>query len=280
MRLAISNIAWEPVDDEQVAALLKQHKIDTIDIAPGKYFANPMAATVDEIFRIRNWWAQRGIAINGMQGLLFGTSGLNMFGSAEAQSAMLTYLDGICRIAAGLGATKLVFGAPKHRDRSGFSDAQANTMAKEFFRRLGDIAAQHSVIFCIEAVPAGYASNFLLTHAQAAAMVREVDHSAIRLLLDSGTIAGNGEDYAKVIHEHAGLVTHVHISEPGLVPLGDGATDHAAMAAQLRACLPEQTLTLEMLPLQNEDNFVALERAINVAIHHYRDANVIPLPRE
>jgi sugar phosphate isomerase/epimerase len=280
MRLAISNIAWEPTDDERVVVLLKQYAIDTIDIAPGKYFANPMAATADDIFRVRNWWAQRGIAINGMQGLLFGTSGLNMFGSAEVQSAMLAYLDGICRIAAGLGATKLVFGAPKHRDRSGFPDAQANNMAKEFFRRLGDIAAQHGVTFCIEAVPAGYASNFLLTHAQAAAMVREVDHAAIRLLLDSGTIAGNGEDYVKVIHEHAGLVAHVHISEPGLVTLGDGATDHAAMAAQLRACLPEQTLTLEMLPLQNEDNFVALERAINVAIHHYRDASVTPVRGE
>jgi sugar phosphate isomerase/epimerase len=272
MRLAISNIAWEVDVDESVAALLNQYAIDAIDIAPGKYFSRPQSASSGEILQVRDWWAQRGIAINGMQGLLFGTFGLNMFGSAETQAAMLAYLDRICGIASGLGASKLVFGAPKNRDRTGLAEDQANRLAVEFLRRLGDIGGRHGVVFCVEPVPAVYASNFLMTHAEAARIVREVGHSAIRLQLDSGAIVNNGEDYAKVIRDHAALVGHVHLSEPGLVTLGDGGTDHAAMAAQLREHLPESMVTIEMFPARNEPNLSAMERAIKFAIHHYGDA--------
>lgn len=41
MRLAISNIAWEPAEDDAIASLLQRYGIDAIDIAPGKYFSRP-----------------------------------------------------------------------------------------------------------------------------------------------------------------------------------------------------------------------------------------------
>ncbi len=270
MRLSVSNIAWEPAEDEAVAALLRQSGIDAIDIAPGKCFAKPAEATAVEIAAVREAWAARGIAIRGMQGLLFGSANLNMFGSAQTQSAMLAYLGEICRVAAGLGATRLVFGAPKHRDRGTLSDAQADAVARDFFLRLGDIAADRGVVFCIEAVPATYGSNFLRTHAEAAAMVRAVDHPSIRLLLDSGTIAANGEDCAQVVRDHAPLVAHVHLSEPGMRALGEGGAgaDYAALAAQLRRWLPSQTLTIEMLPAG--DRLEALRRSVAFATRCYR----------
>lgn len=273
MRLSVSNIAWEPAEDEAVAALLRQSGIDAIDIAPGKCFARPVEATDAEIAAVRERWAARGISICGMQGLLFGAAGLNMFGPAPTQSAMLDYLEEICRVAGGLGATRLVFGAPKHRDRSVLSDAQAHAVACDFFRRMGDIAARRDVIFCIEAVPAAYGSNFLRTHAEAAAMVRAVDHPSIRLLLDSGTMAANGEDCAQVVADHAPLVAHVHLSEQGMRALGeceDGSgVDHATLAAHLRRWLPSQTLTIEMLPAG--DRIDALRRSIARAVRHYGD---------
>ena len=35
MRVAISNIAWDPAEDEDVARLLQRHHVDAIDVAPG-----------------------------------------------------------------------------------------------------------------------------------------------------------------------------------------------------------------------------------------------------
>ena len=270
MRIAISNIAWDVVDDEQVAALLNKYEIDAIDVAPGKYFSDPKAATSVEITQVRDWWAKRGIEITGMQALLFGTSGLNLFGTDESQAAMLTQLAAVARIGAGLGATKLVFGSPKNRDRSALSNAETRRVAVAFFRRLGELASQQGVIFCLEPNPPCYGSNFMINSAETASIVTEVAHPAIRMQLDTGAVTINKEDSAQVIKDCAALIGHVHASEPDLVTLGDGGTDHSKVAAQLRKHLPEQVVSIEMLPAKNEPNLAAIERALRVAIQHYR----------
>jgi hypothetical protein len=113
MRLAISNIAWDVSEDLAVAKHLNKFDIDAIDIAPGKYFPDPTDAKDADIESVRRWWAEHGIEITGMQALLFGTTGLNVFGDSQSQAAMLTHLTAVCRIGAGLGATRLVFGSPK-----------------------------------------------------------------------------------------------------------------------------------------------------------------------
>ncbi|HXA47707.1 MAG TPA: sugar phosphate isomerase/epimerase, partial [Burkholderiaceae bacterium] len=81
MRLAISNIAWDAVEDETIAASLRRVGVDAIDVAPSKYFTDFAKASDEEIAGVKKWWSERGIAITGMQSLLFGTTGLNVFGS-------------------------------------------------------------------------------------------------------------------------------------------------------------------------------------------------------
>lgn len=270
MRIAISNLAWNVSDDEQVVSLLQKYSIDAIDVAPSKYFPALATTSVAEINRVRNWWAIRGISIIGMQALLFGTSGLNMFGTNEIQAAMLSHLDGICRIGAELGATKMVFGSPNNRDRSSLSDEQTQNMALTFFHRLGDIASRHGVLICLEPNPPCYGANFMINSAETAKIVTDVSHSAIRMQLDIGAITINEEEPCQVINEYSALIGHVHASEPDLVALGDGLTDHCKIAARLRTCLPDQTVSIEMLPAKKEPNLVAIERTLGVAIRCYR----------
>jgi sugar phosphate isomerase/epimerase len=275
MRIAISNLAWDVSDDELIASLLNTHAIDAIDVAPGKYFPNLGTTSISETGRVRNWWADRGITITGMQALLFGTTGLNMFGTNETQAAMLAHLDEICRIGAGLGAKKLVFGSPKNRDRSSLSDEQAQNVAVTFFHRLGDIASRHGVMICLEPNPPCYGANFMTGSAETAKIVMDVSHPAIRMQLDTGAITINGEDPCQVINEYGKLIGHVHASEPDLVVLGDGKTNHRNVATALMACLPDQIVSIEMLPAKNEPNLIAVERALSVAISHY--GTILPL---
>lgn len=270
MRLAISNIAWDVEEDESVAQLLLHHGLDAIDIAPGKYFPEPAKATPSELNQVKDWWRARGIEITGMQALLFGTTGLNVFGSPQSQEDLLTHLDAVCRIGAGLGATRLVFGSPRNRDRSGLSDEQAQAMAVPFFRRLGNIAATHGVTICLEPNPTCYGANFMTTSAETAAVVRAIDHPAIGMQLDTGALAINREDPVRVLQECADLIGHVHASEPDLLPLGDSYTDHAQMASALRRTLPGNVVTIEMLATKNEPHLHAIERALRVALKSYR----------
>lgn len=270
MRLAISNIAWEVEDDEAVAALLQRLRIDAIDIAPSKYFPVPARASRQDMARVRDWWAARGVEITGMQALLFGTTGLNLFGAEPVRNAMLEHLAAVCRIAGGIGARRLVFGSPKNRDRSGLGDAQTQRLAIDFFRALGDIAQTQDVLICLEPNPVSYGANFLTTTLETVAMVEQVDHPAIRLQLDTGTLTLNGEDPDALLHRCAASIGHVHASEPNLLPLGDGGCDHARVAAALARHLPQSLVSVEMLATRDEPHLTAIERALAVARAHYR----------
>lgn len=270
MRLAISNIAWDVAEDEALAALLQRFQVDAIDIAPGKYFPRPSETTEADILKVRQWWADRGVEITGMQALLFGTTGLNVFGPPESQAALLQHLDAVCRIGAILGAPRIVFGSPKNRDRSGLSDAETMEMAAAFFRRLGDLAAAQGVMICLEPNPTCYGANFMTTSLGTAQVVSHIAHTAIRMQFDTGALTINGEDPSRVLQMSAGLIGHVHASEPNLLPLGDGNTEHVAMHLALSRHLPHHLVTIEMVATKEEPHLASIERAVQVAITHYR----------
>lgn len=274
MRLAISNIAWDAAEDDEIAKLLQEYAIDAIDIAPGKYFPEPVSTTDAEISQVRRWWAERGIEITGMQALLFGTSGLNVFAEDSVQAAMLNHLNAVCRIAAGLGAKRLVFGSPRNRDRSGLDDVQAIETAVPFFRRLGDIAQSYGVVVCLEPNPSCYGANFMTTSDEAAMVVEKVAHPAIRLQLDTGELTINGEDPRQVLQRSAELIGHIHASEPDMLPLGEGGADHELMAELLEQYLPNHVVSIEMLSTKNEPHRDSIERALITAIGCYRDTHV------
>jgi len=274
MRLAVSNIAWDTTEDDAIAKLLRRFGVDAVDVAPSKYFPEPANATDEVIARVKQWWADCGIEITGMQALLFGKTGLNVFGPPEVQNAMLQHLTTLCRIGAGLGAKRLVFGSPKSRDRTGLSDQEAMDVAATFFLRFANIAQDCGVVICLEPNPICYGANFMVTSAETAHVVRQIDHQAVRMQLDTGALTINGEEPAAVLNDCASLVAHVHASEPDLLPLGDGGTDHARVAEALERRLPHHVVSIEMLATKNEPHEVSIERALVVAIRHYRNSDV------
>lgn len=270
MRLAISNIAWDVSEDEDVAHLLKKFSVDAIDVAPGKYFPDPTKTTKDDIVKVKDWWSDRGIEITGMQSLLFGTVGLNVFGTPDVKDALLEQLAAICRIGAGLGATRLVFGSPKNRDRSGLSDERALDEAVTFFRRLGDTALKEGVTVCLEPNPTTYGANFMTTSAETAHVVRSINHSAIQMQLDTGALTINGELIEKVLSENGDLIGHIHASEPNLLPLGDSGTNHSSIHKVINRYLSNHIVTIEMVATKDEPHLIAIERALTYMSSHYR----------
>lgn len=269
MRVSISNIAWDVIEDNSIAELLRRYHVDAIDIAPGKYFPNPEKVTTEDIIAVRNWWHERGIEIVGMQALLFGTSGLNVFGSDDVKTKMLNYLTNICRIAAGLGVKFLVFGSPKNRDCTGLSQKETLDVAVSFFQRLGDIASQYGVVICLEPNPPCYGANFMTTSAETADIVNKVDHNSIKMQLDTGSITINQESALAVIKEYSAIIGHVHISEPDLLPLGEGGSEHLVLSKVIKTLLPKHIATIEMKATVSEPHLVAIERSLLLSKMHY-----------
>lgn len=275
MRLAISNIAWDAAEDEAVAALLRDHRLDAVDLAAPKYFADVAATGTEQVLAVRRWWEARGFEITGMQSLLFGTQGLNLFAPPTVQQAMLDHLRHVCRIGGLWGARRLVFGSPRNRDRSGLDDAQVLQAGTQFFRRLGDVAAAEGVLICLEPNPPVYGANYMTTSDETAQVVAAVDHPAVRMQCDTGAMALQHEDPQQVLARHASRVGHVHLSEPDLLPLGDvpaTAALHRATHLALQQHLPGAVCSIEMLATKAEPHLQSIGRALQAAIGHYRPA--------
>jgi sugar phosphate isomerase/epimerase len=271
MRVGISNLAWERRHDAAVAARLRAHGVDAIDIAPGRYFDDPARTSASDVEAVRRDWASRGVTIVGLQALLFGTQGLNLFGAAEVRRAMLAHLSAVFRIGEGLGARLAVFGSPKQRDRSGLDDATARQIAVDFFRDAAGRAAERGLTLCLEPNPPRYGANFMTTAAETADVVRAVSHPALRLQCDLGALHLADEALVPGLDDWATLVAHVHLSEPDLRPYGTGGTPHAAWSGVIRERLPQAIACIEMLPPDAEDPVPGIDAALALASRHYGD---------
>ena len=115
MKISISNLAWDPAFDGQVAELLRKYHILGIDLAPTKIWSNPASVSRVDILKYRQFWAAKGISIVGIQSLLFGHPEMEIFKDTSSRNDTLEYLRNISRLSRQLGAHVLVFGSPKNR---------------------------------------------------------------------------------------------------------------------------------------------------------------------
>jgi sugar phosphate isomerase/epimerase len=222
MKLAASNIAWDPSEDDAVATILRERGFTGVEIAPSKRWESPIDATKKEIASHRGEWKNRGLQIVAMQALLFGRPDLQLFGPETVRRALREYLTSLIEMAHGLGAHALVFGSPKNRQRGTMPLDEATGIAVEFFRELGTIASSRDCVICIEPNPAVYDCDFINTTAEAVALCEQIGSRGVRVNGDAGAIASNGDDPGS-IRDAVKWFGHFHASEPSLVEVSDGA---------------------------------------------------------
>lgn len=269
VRLSISNIAWRPEEDSTIASLLHQKGVDSIDVAPSKYFSSFKNVNGRQIADVRNWWADEGIEIIGMQSLLYGTKGLNLFADPKVQSEMLDHLERVCFIGENLGAKYLVFGSPRNRDCSIVDKDDIDRIAADFFQRLGDIANLYSVVICLEPNPVEYGANFMTSTLEAARIVRLTNHSSIKMQLDTGAMLMNDEDSSDFLDTIVDLIGHIHLSEPHLKRLGASGDGHKTHALQINEHLANRDVTIEVVGSNEHSNLDLVERSIMFAQQEY-----------
>jgi sugar phosphate isomerase/epimerase len=248
MRLAVSNIAWDAEHDEQVADVLREHGIDAVEIAPPKAFGDPEQADVTDAERYRARWQDLGLSIISTQSLLFGRPDLLLFGDDGQREAFTAYLEHVLELGASLGARAQVFGSPKNRRREQLPEAEARAVAEDVFGRLGAHAAAHGTALCLEANPSEYGADFLTSAHEAAALVAAVDSPGLRLHLDTACMQLAGDDGPEVARRYAPLVSHVHLSEPQLGPVGTPNPAHAALLEALSEVGYSGGVSVEMRP--------------------------------
>ena len=269
MKLSVSNIAWAADREQEAAAILQNAGVRGLEVAPTMVWPRPTEAPPVALDAYRDRWLDRGVRIVATQALLFGRPDLILFGDEAARRCTGDYLLAMARVSARLGAGVMVFGSPGNRLRHGLGADIAMDVAVRFFLSLARGVADLGTSLCIEANAPAYGCDFLTTTAEAAELVRRVDHPGVRLQLDTSTMALNGEAYAAEIAAAAALLGHAHASEPHLVPFGSGGADHAAAAVALRQAGYARWVSVEMRARPDDRDLAAITAALRLARAKY-----------
>lgn len=215
MKLSISNIAWAPSQDEKVYFLLKKYGFTGLEIAPARVFPEAPYEKLTEAAS----WAEKirqdyGLSVSSIQSIWYGRAEM-LFGPEREMETLLEYTKKAIDFAGAIACGNLVFGCPRNRNLPEGADANA---AIPFFREIGDYAAEHGAAVALEANPPIYHTNYINDTPSAFRLIEEVGSPGFLLNLDVGTMIWNGESPWLLIGR-GNLIHHVHISEPGLVPI-------------------------------------------------------------
>lgn len=272
MRLAVSNIAWKPGDDDAALDLLARRGVHALEGAPGPLLRLDRLDVIPPaaVAATRARCEARGLPVVALQALLFGHPELVLFGPPETRQDMVDHLGRIIDVAGRLGdGVRLVFGSPRNRLRGTLSERQALDIAVPFFHGLAERAAIASAVLCIEPNATGYGADFATTTAEALHLVRLVDHPGFGLHVDAGVMTMNGEDYAAELDAARPWIRHFHVSEPYLGRITDAATNHSVVAAALRRIDWDGYVSIEMKSGLGDDDLTVLDACITYVQETY-----------
>ena len=231
MKLSVSNIAWTAEQDAWAYDKMKQYGFTGLEIAPTRIFPE---APYEDTVRSRTWRkaleVSYGFSVPSMQSIWYGRKE-RIFGSGRERDILLSY-------------TKKAIDF-------------AESVAVGFFKALGEYAQAHGTVVGMEANPPIYHTNYINDTQSALSLIAQVASPGFLLNLDVGTMLENGEE-AALLSGRVHLISHVHISEPGLGCIRPRRL-HGELAALLRSEGYQGFVSIEM---GKQENPKSLEEAM------------------
>ncbi len=238
MRLALCN---EVLRDRPFAAQCVYAAAlgyDGLEVAPFTLGSDPLRLPAGAIAAARDAAAAAGIAITGLHWLLVAPPGLSITATDPALRARTTevmrHMVGLC---AELGGRYLVHGSPaQRRIPPDTSAAEARARAMDALATAAEAAAKAGVVYCIEPL-ARNETDLVNTVAEAAAMVREIGHPALRTMIDTSAAAQTESvPVAELVRAWmpSGLIAHVQVNDRNRKGPGQGDDRFAPVFAALR----------------------------------------------
>jgi sugar phosphate isomerase/epimerase len=140
---------------------------------------------------------------------------------AGVRRKTLAYLDELIDFCGDLGGSYMIFGSPRQRNTRGITIDQAKKNFAEGLASVADHAQRRGVKILIE--PLGKRTTDVVnTMAEAAELVRRVDHPAVQGMFDFNNTPNETEPFDVLIAKHFKRIYHVHVQEQGGKHLGTG----------------------------------------------------------
>lgn len=186
-----------------------------IEIAPYTLAEDPATFPASGRRECRDIITSEGLRFAGLHWLMVSPPGLHVTTpDADLRGRSWQHIRHLIDLSADLGSSGvLIFGSPKQRGSTGgIGRAEAT---HHFVAGLADVAhhaGQRGVTILIEALPMGQC-DVVTSLDEAAALVRQIDHPAIRTMFDCHNAVDETEPHAALLERHYDLIRHIHVNE-------------------------------------------------------------------
>jgi sugar phosphate isomerase/epimerase len=214
-RQAICNEVFEGWRFADTCRALRRAGYSGIEIAPFTLAENPAAISPGERHEFRDIMASEGLQFVGLHWLMVSPQGLHVTTpDADLRCRSWEHIRNLIDLCADLGPGGiLVFGSPKQRGTTGgISRSEATRHFVDGFASVAPQAGQRGVTILMEALPRGQC-DVVTSLDEAAALVRQLDHPAIRTMFDVHNAVDEIEPHAMLVERHFDLIRHIHVNE-------------------------------------------------------------------
>ena len=256
-RLSISNLAWTDAPIREIGPRIRSAGLDGVELAPTVIWPHAPYVPLDEVQEYARRWHDQGLAVSGVQSLLYGHPEFQIF-DPDTWPAMREHLVRVFTLVRSLGAHIAVFGSPKNRIRAGLGAHEANVIAVDFFGSLIPALADCEVVLALEPNAPAYGADYLIDYAETVSLTDLIASPWVQPQVDTGCMAMVGDDPVQALYTRR--PAHVHISTPNLQS-PPGVVDHSAFSDALHGSRYTGWLVLEMLPVADNSVEGAIEAA-------------------
>ncbi|MDR1931895.1 MAG: sugar phosphate isomerase/epimerase [Spirochaetales bacterium] len=185
-------------------------------------------------------------------GLAKRIDGLTLIDTDEAgRRRAIQRLKGHIDLAARFGCP-VIIGSMRGNLPSGDAASEAYRLLAASIRELADYTGSKNCSIAFEAINR-YENNYLNTAAETAAFLKEVNSEKVGMMLDAFHMNMEETDMHAALWEHRDKLLHVHLADNTRLFPGSGSLDFKALLRTLRQCGYGGWLSMEYLPLPDEE---------------------------
>ena len=214
-RYALCNEVFENWTFADTCRALRAAGYDGIEIAPFTLAEDPATIPAARRRECRDIMASEGLQFVGLHWLMVSPKGLHVTTPNESlRRRSWDHIRHLIDLCADLGpAGILVFGSPKQRATTGgLTRAEATRHFVEGLTAVAPQAADRGVTILMEALPIGQC-DVVTSLDEAARLVSEIDHPAVRTMFDTHNAIDETEPHAVLVDCYYDLIRHVHVNE-------------------------------------------------------------------
>jgi sugar phosphate isomerase/epimerase len=236
LRHAICNEIFENRPFADACHTIRAAGYSGIEIAPFTLAEDPATFPPARRRECRDIIASESLQFVGLHWLMVSPKGLHVTTpDADLRCRSWQHIRHLIDLCGDLGPNGiLVFGSPKQRATTGgISRADATRHFVDGLAAVAPHAGQRGVTILVEALPLGQC-DVVTSLDEAAALVRQIDHPAIRTMFDCHNAIDETEPHAALVDRYYDPIRHIHVNElDGRYP-GTGSYDFKPIFDVLR----------------------------------------------